>query len=87
MDHRRQRRFFPTSGSRSCLLRPCFGGPSFDATLTVAFVFLATALLFGGAPLPLGDPFSLGALFLFLQCPLFPVTGGGIFLPFLVLSE
>ena len=74
-------------GSRTRLLRPCLSGPPFDATLTIALVFLATALLFGGAPLPLGDPFSLGALFLFLQCPLFPVTGGGIFLPFLMRTQ
>ena len=87
MDYRRQRRFFPTPGSRTRLLRPCLSGPPFDATLTIALVFLATALLFGGAPLPLGDPFSLGALFLFLQLPLFPMTSGGIFLSFLMRTQ
>ena len=87
MDHRRQRRFFPTSGSRSYLLRPCFGGPPLNATLAVAFVFLAATLLFGSPSLPLGNPFGLGALFLFLQLPLFPMTSGGIFLPFLMRTQ
>ena len=82
--HRRQRRLFAVLHR---LARPRLGGSPFDAALTVAFVFLAAALLFGGAPLPLGDPFGLGALFLFFQCPLFPMTGGGIFLPFLMLAQ
>ena len=87
MDHRRQRRFFPTSGSRTRLLRPCLGGPPFDATLAVALMFLAATLLFGDAPLPLGNPFSLGALFLFLQRLVLSVTGGCVFLPPLMFTQ
>lgn len=87
VDDRRQGRFFPAPGGLACLALACLGGPPFDAPLTVALVFLAPALLFGGSPLALGNPFGLGAPLLFLQCLVLPVASGGFFLPFLVLAE
>lgn len=87
VDDRRQGRFFPAPGGLARLPRPCLGGPPFDAPLTVALVLLAPALLFGGSPFPLGDPFGLGAPLLLLQRLVVPVAGRCLFLPFLVLAE